>query len=71
MVKAYLDALHPDAEVKLGECLTPRMDPRVCWIVRCGFRLKYAATPERAPEVKKHSGEFYVEVHRVTHHVIW
>lgn len=71
MVKRYLEALHPEAEIKLGECLTPRLDPSLCWIVRCGYKLKIAATPERPPEVTKHSGEFYVEVHRVTHHVAW
>lgn len=71
MVKAYLDELNPEAQVKLGECLTPRLDPTLCWIVRCGYKLKLAATPEHPPETTKHSGEFYVEVHRVTHHVAW
>jgi hypothetical protein len=71
MVKTYLEALHPDVEVKLGECLTPRLDSRMCWVVRCGYRFKVAATPERAPEVTKHSGEFYVEAHRVVDHVSW
>lgn len=71
MVKSYLEELNPEAELKLGECLTPRLDPALCWIVRCGYKLKLAGTPEHPPEITKHSGEFYVEVHRVTHHVSW
>ena len=65
-VERYLGAEHPDAEVVLSECMTPRLDERHCWVMHCKYKLKVEVAIERPKVVTRHEASFFLRNETVT-----
>jgi hypothetical protein len=59
-VESYVKAIHaePSVEVSLGECMTPRLTERECWVIHCDFVIKREVAVELPKVVTKREADF-------------
>jgi hypothetical protein len=69
-IESYVRANHaePSVEVSLGECMTPRLTERECWVIRCEFALEREVAVELPKVVTKHEADFRFAHGRVAGH---
>jgi hypothetical protein len=65
-VERYLSERHPDADVVIDSCMTPRLDERHCWVMHCKFKLKIEVAIEKPKQVKRYEASFFLKNETVT-----
>lgn len=58
----------PNVEIELGECMTPRLTDRDCWVMQCDYLHKREISVERPVVVSKRQTVFYFVNGRITRH---
>ena len=67
-VAASLSELQVEGDLKLGECFTPRLTDRDCWMLQCDFTRSRLVAIELPRKVTKHRGKFFLRHGKVVDH---
>jgi hypothetical protein len=57
-VNDYLRVEFRNTRISLGDCLTPRLDPRVCWTAQCVFKETIPTDESQPDRVLQHKWTF-------------